>query len=188
MTASESSSAGSRDRLRLALIVVAGLLASLVLIDPLTPVISHALNPPSVTVTGVVFADRNANGRQDKGEGGIKGVSVSDGAAIVHTDRKGRYRLNTDPERRITDLVFVSQPSGYSVGKDEYSTPRFYRDLGQLADGDERVADFALTPTPASRGHNFTFANIADPHANPGNPLRTTEAWAAQMTEIGSTS
>lgn len=83
--------------------------------------------------------------------------------------------------------MFVSQPSGYSVGKDAFSTPRFYRDLGQLADGAETTADFALTPAPASRSNDFTFANIADPHANPANPLRSSAAWRNQMAEINST-
>lgn len=173
---------------RRALATAAGLLGSLVLVDPLTPVVSHAVDPSTATVSGVVYADENGNGSKDADEEGIGGVSVSDGVSLVKTDDAGRYSVSTDVTRRITDLVFVSQPAGYSVGKDEYSTARFYRDLGQLQDGAQATANFALTPDPQSRSNDFTFANIADPHANPANPLRSAAAWKAQMAEINSTS
>lgn len=186
--AEEEQIPGTRSRLRLVVGVVTSTLAASVLVVPLSPVIAQAVNPPTATVTGVVFSDKNGNGSQDSGEPGLKDVSVSDGKTIVQTDQEGGYRIQTDPERRITDMVFVTQPAGYSVGKDEYSTARFYRDLGQLADGQEETADFALVPDPEGRGASFTFANIADPHANPANPLRSAEAWTAQMAEIGSTS
>ncbi|GAA5041038.1 hypothetical protein GCM10023317_96900 [Actinopolymorpha pittospori] len=68
-----------------------------------------ALRDPAV-ISGVVYEDRNENGERDEGERGLKGVSVSDGRTIVQTDGAGGYRIETDSERRITDLVFVSQP------------------------------------------------------------------------------
>lgn len=177
----------TRRKIRTALTGTAGLLGSLVLVDPLIPIVSAAVDPSTATVTGVVYADENGNGSQDANEEGIERVSVSDGATIVQTDETGRYTITTDVTRRITDMVFVSQPAGYTVGKDEYSTPRFYRNLGELADGAEERADFALVPDPRSHSNSFTFANIADPHANPGNPLRSAAAWKAQMAEISST-
>ncbi|GAA5018389.1 PQQ-binding-like beta-propeller repeat protein [Actinopolymorpha pittospori] len=183
----QSLTPGAKKKLRLALTAATSVLAGLVVVPVLTPVVAEAVDPPKATITGVVFADKNKNGTQDKGERGIKDVSVSDGLTIVRTDRDGAYRFETDPERRITDLVFITQPVGYSVGMDESSTPRFYRDLGQLADDEERAVDFALVPDPKSRRDTFTFANIADPHVNPGNPLRTAQAWTEQMKEIGST-
>lgn len=179
---------GARRNIRTTLSVAAGLLGTLVLVDPLTPIVSAAVDPTTATVTGVVYADENGNGDQDADEEGIENVSVSDGATLTQTDETGRYSISTDVTRRITDLVFVSQPAGYTVGKDEYSTARFYRDLGQLTEGTEQTADFALLPDQQSRANSFTFANIADPHANPGNPLRSAAAWKAQMTEINSTS
>lgn len=185
-TADESVDA--RRRVRQALVTATLMLAALVLVKPVAPVLAQAVNPPRATITGVVFSDLNDNGRQDSGESGIKDVSVSDGVRIVKTDNEGSYRIQTDTERRITDLVFVSQPAGYSVGKDEWSTPRFYRDLGQLGDGQVRSVDFGLLQSPGSKRNNFTFANIADPHANPANPFRSAAAWKAQMAEINSTS
>lgn len=179
---------GTRRNFRTPLVVATGLLGSLVLVGPLTPIVSAAVDPTTATVTGVVYADENGNGSQDADEEGIEKVSVSDGVNLMQTDETGRYTIKTDVTRRITDLVFVSQPAGYTVGKDEDSTARFYRELGKLTEGTEKTADFALVPDPKSRANNFTFANIADPHANPDNPLRSAAAWKAQMAEINSTS
>ena len=82
--------------------------------------------------------------------------------------------------RRITDLVFITKPAGYGVPTDQYKTPRFYRDLGQLADGAAAGADFALLPDPSGRSDDFTFANVADPHRNAN--------MAQQMRQITETS
>lgn len=188
MATNEVPNPGAGRKLRITLSVTAALLGALVLVDPLTPDVSSAADPTTATVTGVVFSDDNGNGSQDADEEGIENVSVSDGATLTQTDESGRYSITTDVARRVTDLVFVSQPAGYTVGKDAYSTARFYRDLGQLADGATETADFALAPDPKSRANSFTFANIADPHANPGNPLRSAAAWKEQVAEINSTS
>ena len=180
MDAMQGVGAGRLRRLRFSLGAVTLLLAGLVLVKAIGPILAEAQAPTTATVSGTVYADRNANGRQDAAEQGIKGVSVSDGVKIVSTDSAGRYRLEIDPARRITDLVQITQPAGWSVGVDEYNTPRFYRNVGPLAVGGETSADFALTPDPASRSNRFTFANVADPHYNPN--------MKEQMAEISSTS
>jgi 3',5'-cyclic AMP phosphodiesterase CpdA len=61
-------------------------------------------------------------------------------------------------------------------------TPRFYRDFGSLADGDQRTADFALVRDTDAQGGNFSFANIADPHVT-NNP----QLWAPQIQQINTT-
>jgi outer membrane protein assembly factor BamB len=141
-------------------------LAALVLAKAARPKIAEALDPQHAAVSGVVFEDRNGNDRQDRGEKGVRGVSVSDGVETVVTDPAGRYTLDLDVARRITDLVFISKPAGYAVATDQYKTPRFYRDLGQVADGASATADFALLPDPHGKSDAFTFANVADPHVN----------------------
>ena len=128
----------------------------------------------------LVYEDRNGNDQRDAGERGVRGVSVSDGTETVETDSDGQYRLEVDVARRITDLVFITKPAGYGVPTDQYKTPRFYRDLGQLADGVAAGADFALLPDPSGRSDDFTFANVADPHRNAN--------MAQQMRQITETS
>jgi hypothetical protein len=59
---------------------VAGLaLAALVMGKAVRPMIAEAIDPQQAAVAGVVFEDRNGNDRQDPGERGVQGVSVSDG-------------------------------------------------------------------------------------------------------------
>ncbi|MEV0283023.1 PQQ-binding-like beta-propeller repeat protein [Kribbella sp. NPDC050820] len=158
--------------------VTAGLTA-LVIGFPLSGVIADAVDGPSATISGTVFEDRDNDDRIDQGEPVLPGVSVSDGQQIVVTDAQGRYTLDTDVERRTVDLVFVTQPAGYSVGTDANMTAKFYRDLGQLATGDTREVNFALRKDKKSEDGGFTFGNVADPHVN--------AQLAEQITEINST-
>jgi calcineurin-like phosphoesterase family protein/putative pyrroloquinoline-quinone-binding quinoprotein len=162
------------------LIAVTAALAAIVFGKALWPVVAEAIDPQQAAVTGVVFDDRNGNGTRDADERGVRGVTVSDGVAFTETDGDGRYSLDVDTARRTTDLVFITKPAGWSVPKDEFSTPRFYRVLGQLPDGQGAQADFALLRDPRGRDDDFTFANVADPHRN-GN-------MAAQMQSINASS
>ena len=97
-------------------------------------------------VTGVVFLDRNENGSRDRGERGIPGVAVSNGREVTKTDRRGRYRLPIEPE----NVVFVTQPTGYSVPLDENNLPQFF--YIHYPDGTPNVAAFnfpVIEPTGA---------------------------------------
>ncbi|MDQ3677479.1 MAG: PQQ-binding-like beta-propeller repeat protein [Actinomycetota bacterium] len=172
-------------RWRWALVTTAAALTALVLGKALSPVIAEAVDPSNATVTGVVYHDGNGNGERDARERGVRGVTVSDGVTLVQTDSNGRYSIETDVERRITDLVFISKPAGWSVATDEAMIPRFYRDLGKLADDDHAQADFALRRDPEGRAKNFSFANVADPHVD---PRRDQQYFPEQIEEINSTS
>lgn len=130
-----------------------------------TVAVGDARADDDAVVTGTVFADRNGDGDQDRGETGLAGVSVSDGVTIVRTDQRGRYSLETDPARRTLEIVFVSQPAGYEAPPDEAMTPRFYRDLGELEAGERASADFGLRESPRSRTRDFTFGLLADPQS-----------------------
>ncbi|TDE11505.1 hypothetical protein E1269_09610 [Jiangella asiatica] len=177
---SERLSPEALGRLRRVINAAVVLLVGLALLGPVASVVAETIDPPVARVSGTVFDDSNGNGQHDAGEPGVAGVSVSDGVAIVETDDDGRYQLDLDTDRRITDMVFISQPAGYQVPPDEFMTPRFYQLFGQVADGEQRTADFALTRVPGSESATFSFANIADPHVNPQLP--------EQIHEINSTS
>jgi outer membrane protein assembly factor BamB len=151
---------------RRALTAVTAALVALVGAKAAEPLIAEAIDPTRAVVTGVVYNDANGDGVRDAGERGVSKVSVSDGAMTVTTDEDGRYRLETDISRRTTDLVFITKPAGWAVPTDEAMTPRFYRELGQLQDGQQAEADFALRNDPRGRSDDFTFANVADPHVN----------------------
>ncbi|MGH3487885.1 MAG: hypothetical protein ACRDP8_08220 [Actinopolymorphaceae bacterium] len=48
---------------RFALVACTGVLAALVLVQPLTPVVAQAVDPSAAGVSGVVYRDSNGNGR-----------------------------------------------------------------------------------------------------------------------------
>lgn len=178
---SSSLSSPTRRRLRTGLYGGTMALAVAVAAGPLVPAVAEAVDPSTATVSGVVYVDTNKNRTRDAGEAGVPGVTVSDGVTVVTTDAEGRYALTMSTTRRKTDSVFVTQPSGYSVGTDEFKTPRFYRNLGELAKDAAVTADFDLVKTPASGADKefYSFANVADPHVNKELP--------DQIEEINST-
>ncbi|MBK1442533.1 calcineurin-like phosphoesterase family protein [Parapedobacter sp. ISTM3] len=73
-------------------------------------------------VTGYVYDDANGNGRRDRREQGISGVSVSNGVQVTKTDESGRYELPVGAD----NIIFVIKPSGYAVPVDENNLPQFY--------------------------------------------------------------
>ncbi|MET9343003.1 PQQ-binding-like beta-propeller repeat protein [Nonomuraea sp. NPDC003804] len=107
---------------------------------PVTFTLAGAAAEP-VTVEGVVFADRDADGVRDQGEKGLPNVSVTDGAVWATTGADGGYTLTVDRARRETDLVSVVSPDGYTpVLRDDY-VPTFFREAK-----DGQRLDFALVP------------------------------------------
>lgn len=99
-------------------------------------------------VEGIVFDDRNHNGRHDAGEPGRGGVAISDQVQVVATDANGRFAMDA----RGYGLVFVSQPDGYLVNGP------FWR----AADG--APIEFGLVATPPVA--SFTFVHASDPHVS----------------------
>lgn len=99
-------------------------------------------------VSGVVFVDRDGDGRRDGDEPGLAGVVVSDQMQAVATAADGSYRLD---EIRGYGLVFVSAPSGYRAGG------RFWR---HASSGEP--LDFALVPWSVPR--EFTVLHASDTH------------------------
>lgn len=120
---------------------------------------------------GVVFEDRNGNGRREASEPGIPAVAVSNQEEVVLTDGEGRYELPAREE----SFIFVSQPSGYRVPVGERWLPSFYHlhqptgtpsSLGLLYPGVEPTGplpasiDFALLPDPqAERFRALAFSD-----------------------------
>lgn len=113
----------SGPRARKAPTVLLATVASLAALTAVKPAISWAEETGSVqNASGVVFEDRNRNGRQDAAEPGVPDVSVSNGRDVVSTDEEGRYSIGVDEQT----IVFVTQPAGYTVPVDEHQLPQFY--------------------------------------------------------------
>ncbi|KZE76701.1 metallophosphoesterase [Myroides marinus] len=74
------------------------------------------------SVKGYVFEDANKNGKKDKTEKGLIGVSVSNGVDVVLTNTQGEYELPLTGDNQI----FVIKPSGYTAILDQYNLPKTY--------------------------------------------------------------
>lgn len=71
---------------------------------------------------GTVYVDDNKNGKRDRKEVGLAGVSVSNGVDVVLTDARGNYQLTVHEDNQI----FVIKPSGYVLPLDTNNLPKFY--------------------------------------------------------------
>ncbi len=78
--------------------------------------------PTPSHATGIVFNDRNRNGRRDMGEPGLPNIRVSNQRVVVRTDAGGRYRLPVDDDT----ILFVIKPRGWMTRLDAQKLPRFY--------------------------------------------------------------
>jgi hypothetical protein len=112
-------------KVRAGVAVVTGALALAVVGKPLMdPALAWAeeATSGSETATGVVFDDRNKNGKQDRNEKGVRNVSVSNGREVVQTDKNGRYEIPVNDET----IIFITKPSGYMVPVNDQNLPQFY--------------------------------------------------------------
>ncbi len=68
----------------------------------------------TVTVKGRVYLDRNANGKLDEGETGLKGVSVSDGERVNRTGPEGEFSFSFKMvDEAHYRIIFATRPTGY---------------------------------------------------------------------------
>lgn len=124
---------------------------------------------------GVVYLDRNGNGQRDRGERGIRGVSVSNGLDVVQTDARGGYAIPLPEE----SVLFITKPASYRVPVNAQQLPQFYylhypEGTPDVAEWDFPVIeptgplpdriDFALLP--GRDNSRFKALAFADPQAS----------------------
>jgi len=102
---------------------------------------------------GVVYADKNANGKRDGSEPGLPGVIVSNQRDVVVTDSLGRFEIPIG----TTGIVFVSVPDGFR------SSGAFWRSTTVAP----ASVEFGLMRQTQSR--TFSFVHASDPHLAPEN-------------------
>ncbi len=76
----------------------------------------------SNTIKGVVYHDRNYNGKLDSRDKPLKGVALSNGRDVVVTNRRGEYELPV----RDNAAIFVIKPRNWMVAVDDNQVPRYY--------------------------------------------------------------
>ncbi len=89
---------------------------------------SFVIQAYSSNISGIVFLDKNKNGKHDKGEKGLRGMLVSNGDTIVVTDKHGRYQLPVNTGGSVMPIL----PADYTMtGKKVVNANFFYLGEGQ---------------------------------------------------------
>jgi predicted MPP superfamily phosphohydrolase len=95
--------------------------------------------------SGVVYHDKNNNGKRDTGEEGIAGVVVTNQAQVTVTNKEGGYEINST---NGYGFVVISLPDGYT-------TKTWWQRAAS-------TNDFALTKSVAKS--SFSFIHASDTH------------------------
>ena len=75
------------------------------------------------TQKGIVYEDVNANGKRDKKEKALAGVSVTNGVDVVQTNANGEYELPVSDD----NIFFVIKPANYKIVTDTNNLAKYYR-------------------------------------------------------------
>jgi hypothetical protein len=99
-----------------------GFLSTLLAFTLQVPTYASEPAAADLMATGVVFDDRNGDGKRDPGEPGLKDIRVSNQHEIVLTDREGRWHLAATDDTTF----FVIKPRGWMPPLSRDRLPRFY--------------------------------------------------------------
>ncbi|MFY2764600.1 calcineurin-like phosphoesterase C-terminal domain-containing protein [Arenimonas sp. MALMAid1274] len=107
------------------------------------PALSAAAPAPMACATGLVFDDRDGDGRQDRGEPGLRDVAVGLGASVVRTDAQGRFPLSPNAQGPL----FVIKPAGWRVPPGSDGLPGHWRPQGPARGEELRYGGRAAAAT-----------------------------------------
>lgn len=126
-------------------------------------------------VAGIVFVDKNGDGKLSPDEQGLAGAVVSDGVNVYKTDAQGRFSFTAVTDAMLGEsalpIVFLSVPDGHRG-----TTPWFVALAGERQ-ADE-VVSFGVVPQAQPRP--FEFVHVTDIHAVPQGGKQWT-AFADEM-------
>lgn len=110
----------------------------------------------SEKIRGKVFLDEDRNGRPDRGEKGLRGVSVSDGLNVTISDESGNYILDSDYS---SGIVWITPPSNHSPSGSFWHNKEGRNNI-----------DFGLISQLQSE--DFVFVQISDAHVGRAEKLK----------------
>lgn len=121
-------------------------------VKPINAPLNHAAGAFPFAIRGIVFQDKNEDGRQDLDEPGLPQIAVSDGRDVVFTNQYGVYSLPN--ESKDAQFVFVSVPAHYS------KKTKFFH---------------LLNDTLGQRTFNFPLVRANSPDRLPANFIQITD-------------
>ncbi len=101
---------------------------------------------PGRMLGGVVYDDRDGDGRRDRGEPGVAGVLISNGRALAETDAAGRYRIAVAPGQ----TVFAIKPAGWRIPQYDLARPGAWRHVPALAPPSRKYGGIVSAPVPTT--------------------------------------
>jgi Icc protein len=125
-----------------------------------------------VNISGIVFQDKNHNGRHDKKERVLSDAVLSDGVQVTRTDERGRYSLSTESSR----VLFLSLPGGFRI------EGQFFEHLGNHRDGDQ--IDFPVVKQRQCDFFSFLF--FADSHVTSAERYNAVAGMKAAVAHMNS--
>jgi hypothetical protein len=84
--------------------------------------VARSMQSKGMPFEGMVFDDRDGDGRRGSREPGVPGVAVSDGRRLVRSDAQGRYRLMAESGRTL----FAVKPAGWRFAARTDGLPAFW--------------------------------------------------------------
>lgn len=98
------------------------------------------------TLSGVVYEDRDGDGRRGRSEPGIAGVAMSNGRDLAITDALGRYRMPVAPGQ----TVFAIKPAGWRLPGSDHARPGAWRHIPVVAPPKLKYGGIAAGSLPRS--------------------------------------
>jgi hypothetical protein len=158
-------------------------------------------------VSGIVFLDRNANGRRDIGEPAVPGVQVQVGTGWARSDAEGRYRVwdlvPFVPMPIVIDSLSLPSPlwiptlehASIEAGPNRFEPLDIPLVAGGVVEGRivwERSDGVSLPPVPlvVARAESFSDGEYVIFGVRPGTlTVRVDSAWldARQLTAVSRT-
>jgi len=118
---------------------------------------------------GVVWEDRNGDGRRDPGDPPLPGIRLSDGASVVTTDAQGRYAMTLVDGR----TVFLVKPASHALPVRHDGSPDFWFNVqrrpgpalkyGGIPAQPAQCRDFGLLPRTQAGAGPLEVLLFADP-------------------------
>ncbi len=109
---------------------------------------------------GIVFHDRDGDGKYSQNDSAFGNVKVSNGKDIVVTDPMGRYEIPLEED----SAVFVLKPNGFRTPLDRNNLPKFY--YLHKPDGSPKLRFPGSKPTgPLPQSIDFPLYAQAEPDA-----------------------
>ncbi len=120
------------------------------------PAVDLAVKP--ALARGLVFQDRDGDGRRGDGEEPLSGVRLSNGFDFVQTDEQGRYEIPLGDDGQ----VFVIKPAGFRTRIGPNQLPQFY--YLHRPDGSPKFRFPGVPPTgPLPQSIDFPLTAQAEP-------------------------